>query len=403
MDYKTTLLFGFLFFHFSLLGQRPEPYLMTEAFYDAEVYAKKLNWDLSEVNLYADIFEPEREGDILRPLIIMVPDAYFTLSRESLEALDETAHYLASCGYVVASIQYRQGMDHDANKLLEDEFVRAMARSVQDIYSAIDYFREDALRGANSYQINADKVLLLGYSSGGIAALHAGKYYLENNTTARIRRLIAEVGGWGETERKETIRKSIRGVAVIAGGVLDTLMYAPQDRTPVLKIAGEADSIIPPWYGDMIVAGLPLGPFFGPYSVNQQMKSRQKRIEFLLLEDTDHTLNNFSQLEIITPVVAEFFVEALEMLPSGKNYERPPSSILTRETNERRNRILVNLPKDWVKPVSLRVINGSNEEVFRKTEVFPDDEIPVEGWLPGTYMFKFTYGNKLKVVRYTVN
>ena len=70
-------------------------------------------------------------------------------------------------GYVVASIDYRLGM----NIFDQDLATRAVYRGVQDSRSAIRFFRADAAN-ANTYRIDPNKVFIGGHSAGAFIALH---------------------------------------------------------------------------------------------------------------------------------------------------------------------------------------------------------------------------------------
>ncbi len=396
----------FLFAIVSFLGfaQQETPDFFVDVEYESVIYSTALNWDLKEVNLYADLYLPERMSNDNRPLVIMVPDAYFTPGDSSADAWDEMARYIAACGFVVVNIEYRQGIDPDLSKPLSDEFVKAISRAIKDVYSAVAYFRDEAINGANIYNIDPERVLLLGYSTGAIAALHAAKYYADDRaSTERLIRLINQVGGWKHNIKKEELRNSIRGAVSIAGGVLDLDMYTPQDRTPVLLFQAADDSIIPGLEGDMIISGLPLGMVYGSESIHRQMSAKQKRVERIVYEDVDHTFNDFETFQEMTPLIVEFLIESLNRLPSGKNYDRPQGGIITQESQLQRSVLKIHLPDDWGEPVGLKVINGSNELIFQQTEVFDNDIIAIADWLAGTYTFKFTYGGRLKVISYTIN
>jgi dienelactone hydrolase len=401
---KHLLVFSLLIHSFFASAQQDSPHLFVDVEYEAVVYSTALTWDLKDVNLYADVYVPERKENELRPLVIMVPDAYFTPTDSSTDAWDEMSRYIASCGFVVVNIQYRQGVDPDINIRLEDEFVKAISRASKDVYAAVAYFRDEALNGTNIYNIDAERVLLLGYSTGAIAALHAAKYYVDDRaTTERVIRLIRQVGGWKHDLKKEELRNAIRGVVSIAGGVIDMNMYAPQDRTPVLLLQAQNDSIIPGFEGNMTISGLPLGVVYGSEAIHQQMTDKQKRVERIVYENADHTFNDFEEFQAMSPVIVEFFIEALNRLPSGKNYARPKGGIITQETQLQRSILKIHLPEEWSAPVSLDVINGSNELVYRQNEVFDKDIISIADWLAGTYTFKFMYDGRLKVMRYTIN
>ncbi len=366
---------------------------------EAVVYGQDITWDSRIQNLKADMFSPEADG--VFPLVIMIPDAFFTSAKASAQAWNELAEEIASQGYVVASIQYRQGLNPDINTLLEDELIKAITRAVQDVYTAVNYFRMDAIRGSNAWSIDENRIFLFGYSTGGIAALHATRYFSTQGTLRRVDRLIESVGGWPNNAHKEALRESILGVVSLAGGVLDTLMYAELDRTPLLLLQAEKDSIIPAHGGQMRVSGLALGKMFGAETIYRQNKNRNKRVDLFTINGVGHEMDDFSAFADIVPETLEFFEQCLKAIPGGKRFARPSQTIITRTDRTVRNELIFRLPSNWNYPVNFTVINGNNEVVWQENDIRDEHTIPIEGWPVGTYIFKFTYDtDKLKVIRF---
>ncbi|TVQ80012.1 MAG: hypothetical protein EA358_02680 [Flavobacteriales bacterium] len=368
---------------------------------NAVEYGRALSWDRENVALKADVFRPET--DDLLPLVIMVPDAFFTLKKNREGAWNQLANDIAAQGYVVVSIDYRQGMNPDIGVLLEDEFVKAITRAVQDLYTAIEYFDLDAKSGSNHWRILPNNTYLFGYSTGAMAVLHATRYFSQQVSLSRVDRLLRAVGGWPDNAKKDMLRSSVRGAVALAGGVIDTMMYAELDRTPLLLIQAEMDSIFPSEMGQMKVAGLPLGMVFGSEVIYRQGLQRQKLVRLLTLEGVDHDLDEFTALDDVLFSVLDFYAELSSMLPDGRRYGRPSQSIITRTDRMQRNELILRIPSEWRFPVHLVVTNGSNEVIWSEQDIRDTHTISIEGWPQGTYIFSFTYGEDTrKVIRFTL-
>lgn len=129
-----------------------------------------LNVDESQTtseNLYMDIFQPE--GDTLgqRPLMIICFGGGFVTGSKDHWSIRLLAEQLTLRGFVVATIDYRLGM----NIFDADLSNRAVYRGIQDGRSAVRYFRADAA-GPNNYRIDPDQIFIGGHSAGAFIATH---------------------------------------------------------------------------------------------------------------------------------------------------------------------------------------------------------------------------------------
>ncbi len=127
--------------------------------------------------LLCDIYRPEGDDITERPLVILIPTGNFlpigvnqsTLGNKTDSVNVEIAHRLARKGYVVASIDYRKGWSPDA-PLQPDRtltLIQAAYRGIQDVRTAIRFFRKDYAENANSYGIDTSKITLFGIGTGG--------------------------------------------------------------------------------------------------------------------------------------------------------------------------------------------------------------------------------------------
>src|SRR2546425_449007 len=91
-------------------------------------------------DLSLDFYEPAGDTLAKRPLIVFQFGGGFTIGWRSEPVIPQFCEYFAKCGYAVASIDYRIGL----NPLDTNSTVRAYYRGVQDERSAIRFLCQRA-------------------------------------------------------------------------------------------------------------------------------------------------------------------------------------------------------------------------------------------------------------------
>lgn len=124
-------------------------------------------FNTTDVNLYMDIYEPTGDTLSQRPLMIICFGGGFVTGSKDHWSIVRLAEQLAKRGFVVATIDYRLGM----NLFDADLSNRAVYRGTQDGRTAVRYFRADA-DGANIYKIDPDQIFIGGHSAGAFIAAH---------------------------------------------------------------------------------------------------------------------------------------------------------------------------------------------------------------------------------------
>ncbi len=140
-----------------------------------------------KIPLFTDIYEPT--GDTLdsRPLVILLKTGNFLpqvlngsiYGTRKDSALVEVANRLAKMGYVVASTDYREGWNpfQETQPARALQLIQAAYRGIQDVRSAVKYFKLTAAAGGNPHRIDPDKIVLWGMGTGGYMSL--GATYLD--------------------------------------------------------------------------------------------------------------------------------------------------------------------------------------------------------------------------------
>ena len=129
--------------------------------------------DTSPTSLKMDLYTPKNDEETNRAAVIvihggsMVGGSKSDPNQISISYCDS----LAARGFVTTSIQYRRGvvLSGDGNTLSIDSisFSRSVYRATQDINAAVRYMRKNA----SKLGIDADRIYLIGNSSGAILAI----------------------------------------------------------------------------------------------------------------------------------------------------------------------------------------------------------------------------------------
>lgn len=131
--------------------------------------------------LKMDVYRPIGDTETERPLIISIHSGDFlplgtngkTIGTRTDSFEVETATRLAKMGYVVATINYRQGWNPLApnGEDITSGLVNATYRGIQDVHTCIRFFRKDIEENGNNYNICTDKIAVWGNGTGGTVAL----------------------------------------------------------------------------------------------------------------------------------------------------------------------------------------------------------------------------------------
>ncbi|MCB9169203.1 MAG: alpha/beta hydrolase [Flavobacteriales bacterium] len=137
------------------------------------LYGTAVRYDGGSEDLRLNLFKPIGDGQVQRPLVVLVHGGgFWDGDRSDLNALCEE---FASMGWAAATISYR--LDFYGTWLLgppwtydDAEVVRAAYRAQQDLRGAVRFLKARHAQDSTS----TENVVLMGFSAGAIACLHAG-------------------------------------------------------------------------------------------------------------------------------------------------------------------------------------------------------------------------------------
>ena len=120
-----------------------------------------------------DIYTPNGDTEINRPLIIFAHGGSFMGGEKDLTDCVDFCSSFAKKGYVTASANYRlvSGAGQQDFILYQEKQYEAILKAVADIKSAIRYFRKDFITN-NTYGIDTSTIFIAGSSAGAVTMLH---------------------------------------------------------------------------------------------------------------------------------------------------------------------------------------------------------------------------------------
>jgi hypothetical protein len=132
-------------------------------------YAAVLNDDGTP--LFMDVVRSQKAPEKAQSAIIIVPGGRIPEGARKQELQRKLAHSLAQRGYVCFLLDYRLPLLHLAPEEEKNTpFLERMAPALMDVKTAMGYIRK---HGAD-YNINPDRLVLLGDSAGSVIALAVG-------------------------------------------------------------------------------------------------------------------------------------------------------------------------------------------------------------------------------------
>jgi hypothetical protein len=207
------------------------------------LYGNNINYQGLAQDLFLDIYRPEGDTEISRPLIVVCHGgSYVSGSKTGLDVVP-FCRDMAKMGYVVASIQYRLGVPLTFD--LEGPFKEAVLRGTHDSRAAVRFFRKNVAENGNQYGIDPDKIFFAGSSAGAINALHLGYMDTEAEIAQYVDQSAPGLGGGVEgVSGNAGYSSEVSGIINIAGAIASPDLMQEGDA-PVCSFHGTGDTVVP--------------------------------------------------------------------------------------------------------------------------------------------------------------
>jgi predicted esterase len=193
-------------------------------------------------NLKLDFYQPSSDTATKRPLVILVFGGGFTGGDKT--NLASMAQRIVARGYVAACTSYR--LYDGATPASNDNLKKEILMGIQDVKATIRFFKKDAAT-TNTYKIDTSKIFVLGFSAGGMIALHTA--YVNSVTEAgtidaNFQTIINANGGLEGTSGNAAYTSTFKAVINLSGSLLFKNYIATGD-IPLLSIYGTSDNLMP--------------------------------------------------------------------------------------------------------------------------------------------------------------
>lgn len=198
-------------------------------------YGQAVNLKGENEKLLLNVFLPTAIDTVNeRPLVIFIHGGGFRNNNKSSSISNKLGIALGKKGYVVASIDYRLGIEK-TNSI--KDYHEALYRAQQDARAAVRFFRKNA----STYGVDTAQIFLAGSSAGSMTAL-AVAYMNENEVPSDI-----DQSKWGSLEGNsgnEGFTSRVQGVLNNWGSMID-YKWIQKGDAPLFNLAGTMDKTVP--------------------------------------------------------------------------------------------------------------------------------------------------------------
>lgn len=329
-------------------------------------YGSNIDANGANTLLTLDVYEPAGDTMLQRPLIIWAHGGSFLSGTKNDIDVVALSQHFAKRGYVCVSINYRLGIPFPVN---QSSAMRAVYRAVQDMKSAVRFFRKDAF-STNQYKIDPDLIFAGGSSAGAFTALHLA--YMDSYDELPLQIDTSLLGDLEGNSGNPGFSSEVNAVIDLCGALGDKTWLHSGD-IPFVAMHGDIDGTVP--YGTSIIyllGSFPLMVVDGSHSITEYSLSLGFQNEMYTYFNADHVpyVMNTSYMDTTVRFVSNFLYRYLGCNPSDPTpiantfttnikseeliskvsvYPNPSSGKIWIELNDQQNRIV---------SVSLQDISG---------------------------------------------
>jgi dienelactone hydrolase len=195
------------------------------------------------VVLQMDIYEPEGDAAVARPVVVLAHGGSFIFGDKS--SMKDDCERFARAGYVAASIQYRLYPALVLGFPDSTAIFGAVTKAVSDMKAAVRFFREDAA-GGNLFRADTTAIFVGGYSAGAVTALHHAYMDEGDDLPPSIANALAINGGLegnSGSALNRTFSSRVSGVYNRSGGLYRREWLEAGD-VPLVSIHGTSDNTV---------------------------------------------------------------------------------------------------------------------------------------------------------------
>lgn len=279
------------------------------------VYGANTDYNGSNLSLTMDIYQPQGDTMLQRPLIVWVHGGSFISGTKNDLDVQQLCEHFAKRGYVCATINYRLGISFPYNAANATD---AVYRAVQDFKAAVRFFRKDAAT-TNTYKIDPSIVYSGGSSAGAFTVLHAAYMDQYSELPATIDTTV--LGNLEGNSGNPGYPSNVNAVVDLCGALGDADWVYTND-IPLCAMHGDHDNTVP-YATDIIrlLGAFPIMTVDGSYSICNHADSVGLENVFYTYFGSDHVpyYGNAAYMDTTVRFVSNFLYKQLGCTPSDPN------------------------------------------------------------------------------------
>lgn len=279
------------------------------------VYGSNVDANGATVTLKMDIYQPDGDTMMQRPLIVWAHGGSFLAGSKTDNDVATLCQRFAKRGYVCASIDYRLGIPFPVN---QTSATKAVYRATQDLKAAIRFFRKDATM-LNQYKIDPNIIFAGGSSAGAFMALHHA--YLDKVSEIPTQIDTTVMGGIEGNSGNPGYSSSVNAVIDLCGALGDRHWVEPGD-IPFVAMHGNYDNTVPYATAMIYLIGtFPIMVIDGSYSVAGYADTVGVYNQMYTYFGADHVpyATSAAYMDTTTRFVSNFLFSHLGCTPSDPN------------------------------------------------------------------------------------
>lgn len=292
-------------------GSRYQSFVFSDFTVTTDIeYGSNLDMNGDQESLLMDVYTPNGDTETSRPLIIVCHGGYFLGGDKGETDVVPLCEDFVKMGYVVASINYRVGVELLAS--LQTPYGQTVMRAVQDFRACVRWFRKNAAEDGNTYGINPDLIFAGGDSAGGFLVLHHA--YLDENELPSWLTLDATglTGGLEGDSGNPGYSSDVKAIYSVAGALGDAQWIDPTDNVPACLTHGDADGVVTIDSGTFVLFGfIDVTDIEGSNPIAEQMTSVGLQHCYEINEGSGHVpyLGNDAVYDSTLYMISHFFAQ----------------------------------------------------------------------------------------------
>jgi hypothetical protein len=273
-------------------------------------YGFNFNYKGDSTLLYMDLYTPLGDTMAKRPVVVLAHGGSFVQGNKRSTEMIAICTALAKRGYVVASIQYRIGINVGGGNTLEKEFLQAAWRGAQDGRAAIRFLRKHIADG-NAWRIDNEQFYSGGVSAGGVLALQAECLDLTSEL-APLNLDTNTIGGIEGNSGNPGYNWRVKGVVSLCGAMGNVNWISNNTNISICNMHGDLDKTVPYKSDYFKFFNSPVVFLQGSFSVDSAAKVKGMNSRLYTFNGSDHvpfvgaTASNLAYMDTVINYVSAY-------------------------------------------------------------------------------------------------